>query len=225
MHSYWAMQQPYTSQLPVAPGVQCPNLQLNLQHVNVDVLKLWSSHKTPKLCCSLLSARHLSLICCFVIFLLTPTHPSTRPPLPPFLHPNSPLPSSPRSPYPSLSFWEWLLLAGRGNIKKEVGLRRWGGVRESSQTLGASPSPGQTNWQQDPVKEVSPFTSVSHHSEGQSTWQRSMNHANTHIDKLAAHNCKTHSHTLFFHPVMDSQASFGLSNQTISTLKPCLHGH
>lgn len=75
-------------------------------------------------------------------------------------------------------------VGGGGVLKKEWGWGGGGGVMESLQTLGASPSPGQTKWQRDSAKEVSPFTKVSQLRGGQSTWQRSTNRANTHTDEL-----------------------------------------
>lgn len=172
---------------------------------------------------SVISLPALKSVCCFFISLLTSPHPSILPFLPTFLHPNHP-PLLPPAPDPSLwamwSFWEWLLLAGVGKIKKEWRLKRWwwwwGGFESLSRLLEPLLVQAKQEWQQDSAKEVSPLTEVN----------KSCKHA--HIDKVAAHSVlktaiwasNTHqAHTLLrrcFHPAMDSWASFGLANQSLS---------
>lgn len=150
----------------------CSVLNSNSKHANVEVLKLWSGCRAPlnsavpswqlPIFSTELSLQSLPSICCFFIFLLTPPHLSIVPFLPPFLHPNPPplllLALVPHSGQCGVSGSGccWLV----GGILKSSGSDEVGGLRICPDSWSLS-SPGQTKWQRDSAKEVSPFTRVS----------------------------------------------------------------
>lgn len=142
-----------------------------------------------------------------VSLLLLHVLPATSSPLnfafsPHALTPKSPLLSSPLALIPNSGQCGvsgsgcCCCLVGGAALKKERGWGGGGGVMESFQTLGASPSPGQTKWQRDSAKEVSPFAKVPQLRRGQSTRQRSTNRANTHTDKQIARCVMAQLHAL-----------------------------